>query len=217
MNRQFFTALMAEVSGNAQARKICLWCISISLLLLYACSKPDNPVAPLPPDPVDTTIVPVDTPKPVIELGRGFFKRNGKNWPGQFDCWRLQSDSSLIISTEFTWSNLLTETFRISDIPTRPGKYSFEESTIANRYNFIPQTIYAFSEVDLGIGNFKPDPVKAYLSYVEVLKYDTLKHQVEGRFSVFFRNYSTAPLWHSGVPDSVVVTQGVFHLEAKKL
>jgi hypothetical protein len=186
-------------------------------LLLSQCSKPEDPGAPPPDDPIDTTTTtPVDPNPPIIALGKGFFKKNGKNWPGKFEAWLVDSSRSLIVRTNFTWSNYIKETLLFFDCPAKPGKYEFESAPFFNDYNGIPQAEWLMSEIDLGLGDFKLDPDRWSKHYIEILRYDTAQQIVEGRFELFFRNYSQGPVY-GGEPDSVVITEGKFHLKAEKL
>jgi hypothetical protein len=185
-------------------------------LLLTQCSKPEDP-AVTKPDPVDTTnTTPVDPDPSIIALGKGAFKKNGINWPGKFEAYLVKDGQSLIISSKYTWANLITETLRFADCPARPGKYAFESAPFLNNFNDIPHATWAMSEIDLGFGNFQPDPDQWANHYLEVLRYDSAQQIVEGRFQVFFRNYSQGPVY-PGEPDSVVITEGKFHLKAEKL
>jgi hypothetical protein len=185
-------------------------------LLLTQCAKPEEP-AVTEPDPVDTTnTTPVDPDPSIIALGKGAFKKNGINWPGKFEAWLADSNQSVKIITEFKWANQLKETFALYDVPTKVGKYEFEYNLFTNAFNQIPQAYWLISEIDLGIGDYRLDTDIWASHYVEVLRYDSTTHIIEGKFNLLFRNYSQGPVY-PGEPDSVVITEGKFHLKAEKL
>ena len=185
------------------------------LLLAYLsnCQKNNLPIPGTPVDPVDTSIVVVDTA--LLPLGQGAVLKNGVAWNAPFEAWYYHSDSVFQIRAEIVHSNLLGEHFFIIDIPCKKKKYSLEYHTIANNRNLVPESFFAMSQdYDQGIGDFYVDTTRLD-NYLEVLHYDSTEQTAEGRFQVFMKKrYSDNP-W-PGVPDSIYLTEGKFHLKIKK-
>ena len=70
---------------------------------------------------------------------------------------------------------------------------------------------YTMANYDEGIGNFYPDSTRND-NYIEVLRFDTITNQVEGRFQLFMGK-DGGPSTVPGVPDSVFLTEGKFYLK----
>ena len=69
-------------------------------------------------------------------------------------------------------------------------------------------------ELDQPIGDFHVDTMR-HDHFIEVLRYDSIKNTVEGRFQVFLGKAPMSTDW-PGVPDSIFFTEGRFHLRIQK-
>lgn len=184
------------------------------IALFFACTK-EQPVPPIitPPDPVDTTIVPIDTY--IIGFGKSFVLKNNENWnvpieaksySGRYDNFRLRC--------KITDVNLRSQGFTIYDIPRKTGMYLMEYDFYWREGNLIPQPFFWISQdFDQNIGMYQVDTTKSG-SFIEVLYYDSLANVVEGRFQVFMGKESGQNAWN--VPDSIFLTAGKFHLKIQE-
>ncbi len=106
----------------------------------------------------------------------------------------------------------LREASFIQDIPLTLGKHTVKLVKLLSDFNNgIPDGLYTMAVYDEGIGNFIPDTTRTD-NFIEVLRFDTITNEVEGRFQVFMGKRggpSTVP----GVPDSVFLTDGKFYLK----
>ena len=185
------------------------------LLLAYLsnCQKNNLPIPGTPVDPVDTSVVVVDTA--LLPLGQGAVLKNGVVWNAPFEAWYYHSDSVFQVRASILYSNSLSEDLFITDIPCKKGKYIIEYMIFYNRRNLVPEAGFTMTQdFDQGIGNFYVDTTRLD-NYLEVLHYDSTEQTAEGRFQVFMKKrYSDNP-W-PGVPDSIYLTEGKFHLKIKK-
>jgi len=181
------------------------------IFMFFACTK-EQPVPPIvtPPDPKDTTIVPIDTH--IIELGKSTMLKNGILWspPVKANFFYNRFDN-FYLNYDILYANLRSETFSLEDIPCKPGKYAMEYSHYWNENNLVPQPQFLIvQDFDQLIGAYNLDTTRIN-NYVEVLKYDSITHIVEGRFQVFMGKDVTSNPWN--VPDSIFLTDGKFHLK----
>lgn len=180
------------------------------LLTLVNCKKNQIPVdAPL--DPVDTIQTHIDTSN--MELGKCFVLKNSEQWNVPFKCTYYRKDTTFRIDADILHSNLLEEHFMLRDIPCRPGRYSIEFfPSLAGLNNGLPESFFSYTyELDQPVGSFLIDTTRTD-HFVEVTQYDSLTKTVKGQFQVFLgKKPSSVPF--SGVPDSIFMTEGKFHLK----
>ena len=69
-------------------------------------------------------------------------------------------------------------------------------------------------DYDQPVGDFLIDTTRTD-HFIEVIKYDSTAHTVEGRFQVFLKKEPSNTIW-SGVPDSIFLTEGKFHLKIQE-
>ena len=184
-------------------------CVSASLFL-GNCRK-DNPLPSPPPDPIDTTDVPIDTPPitHVIDLGKHFVSKNNVPWTVQMKAYYYGDKKMFGLEAEHI-SNGFKESVNIYDVPTKVGKYEYEDALSAPYYNLIPQISFHTSyDGDQLVGSYSLDPTRPN-NYIEVVRYDSIKHIVEGRYQAILDNKS-APF--PNVPDSMFLLNGKFHLK----
>ncbi|HMX38739.1 MAG TPA: hypothetical protein PKD78_00365 [Saprospiraceae bacterium] len=179
-------------------------------LLLCFCKKDDNQVPTDPKPPV--------TVEPIIELGKASVLRNGKVYQGKMKSeYRNYGGTKAmgIYGSWFTQNGLVDEYFGIYDIPLAQGKYLIEPSlTVDNLGNGIPDGgIVWIVDTDQYTGDHILDTTRSRDHYIEVIRYDSLQHTLEGRFQVFFRCFSGNPPGLPGIPDTISFTQGKFHLK----
>lgn len=186
-------------------------CVSASLFL-GDCRKDTTPPTP-PPDPIDTTDVPIDTPpiNHVIDLGKHFVSKNNVPWTAQMKAYYNKYKNMVNLIAESKYSNGFEDMVDIRDVPIKPGKYQYEYSPGVAKYNnFIPQvSFYVNYDGDQLVGAFSIDTTKLG-NFVEVVRYDSIKHTIEGFYQArMFNRYSPFP----GVPDSMFLLNGRFHLK----
>ena len=159
------------------------------------------------PEPIDTTL------QHITELGIGTVVRNGIDWPVEFLAYYYGTSgkSSFQIRAKKIYPNSgLSESLFIQDIRSQSGFYKIQGWRLSNFGNKIPEAAYTMSNYDEGIGNFFPDTTRTS-NFIEVLRFDTLANEVEGRFQVFMGKNGDLPV--PGVPDSVFLTEGKFYLK----
>ncbi len=160
------------------------------------------------------TPIPVDTVKHIIELNQGTVLNNAVPWNATFISYYygFGSKSKFQLRMKKSLSNGLKESLFIQDIPGRLGTYPIKFGHSTPEYNDgIPDSAYGISNYDEGLGNFYPDTTRSD-NFIEVLRYDTLTNEVEGRFQVFM-GLRFGPSTLPGVPDSVFLTEGKFYLK----
>lgn len=109
-----------------------------------------------------------------------------------------------------TNSNGFEESIDIRDLPTQIGKYAYEHSIGGAYNNFIPQVAFFYTlDGDQLVGAYSIDLTRPN-NYIEVVRYDSINHIVEGRYQAILDNKS-APF--PGVPDSMFLLNGKFHLK----
>ncbi len=69
-------------------------------------------------------------------------------------------------------------------------------------------------DYDQPIGDFLIDTTRTD-HFIEVIKYDSTTQTVEGRFQVFLKKEPSNTVW-PGVPDSIFLTEGKFHLKIQE-
>ncbi len=164
------------------------------------------------PDPTDT-IVSIDTMHHIIGFGESVVLKNGILWNvpyATFYMGLLKKRFSIKGGNEY--SNGLSEVSFITDIPLTLGKHSITmETSLSDFNNGIADAGYTMAVYDEGIGSFRPDTTRTD-NFIEVLRFDTVTNEVEGRFQVFMGQWGAhSPV--SFVPDSVFLTEGKFYLK----
>lgn len=185
----------------------------INLFYIYNCGKPGL-VGHIIEDPVDSVVVPVDTP--LIHLGKAYVLKNGIDWEAPFEAWYYHADSVFQLRADITYSNLRGEHFFLTDIPCKAGKYPVEYFRYSNWQNQTPEAGFRITQdYDQGVGNYYTDSTRTD-HYIEVLRYDAKQKTVEGRFQLFFGKRASGGFQWPDVPDSIFLTEGKFHLNVKK-
>lgn len=174
----------------------------ILLGLLLGCTK-EKPVDPTDPTP------PVDTTTHIIELGKGSVLRNGMEWNANFSAKYYVTDKHRFYITASLKESGFDHDFTIADIVTSHGFQIFEPSTYWNGNNKIPEVSYFVSlDLDQQLNSYDIDSTRAN-QFIELLRYDSIHHIVEGRFQTFLEGPNT--WWF--LPDSMAMTEGKFHLK----
>lgn len=177
------------------------------LALCAACSKnkSEEPIGPPPP--------PIDTITHVIELGKVSVLKNGVSWEASFYAkYYPDNRSNFFISGKLAHANSLEEGFRLGDILCKKGVYPVERNHYLRLDNDVPESNFYFTlDGDQLLNGYNIDTTRAN-QYVEVLRYDSITHVVEGRFQTFLEGPTT---W-AFLPDSIAMTEGKFHLKIKE-
>jgi hypothetical protein len=190
--------------------------VMAALIWLSACQKNSAPEVDPPIDPIDTTIVVVPIDTHLIELGKVFVRKNGAIWNVPFRALKYHSDSAFLFTGKYLYPNLVSQTLIVNDIPTKPGQYNLEFwPNGSNKYaNQIPHGGFSmFYDSDQPVGLFYLDSLRTD-HFIEVVRYDSVNHTVEGRFQAFFRIDS--PTTFPNVPDTISFTEGRFHLKIEQ-
>lgn len=183
----------------------------VAFLFLENCRK-DTPPPTTPPDPIDTTDVPIDTPPitHVIDFGKHFVSKNNTAWTPKPKALYYKDKKMFSLIAESINTDGLEESIDISDIPAKIGKYTYEYFPGSPYYNFIPQVAFFHTlDGDQLVGAYSIDLTRPD-NYIEVVRYDSVNHIVEGRYQAILDNKS-APF--PGVPDSMFLLNGRFHLK----
>ena len=183
----------------------------VAFLLFGNCHK-DTPPPATPPDPIDTTEVPIDTPpiSHVIDFGKHFVSKNNAPWTAKMKAYYSEHRNMITLIARATNSNGLEESIDIRDLPTTVGKYAYEYFPGGAYNNFIPQLgFHMVLDLDQLVGAYSIDLTRPN-NYIEVVRYDSVNHIVEGRYQAILDNKS-APF--PGVPDSMFLLNGKFHLK----
>ncbi|MBK8557312.1 MAG: hypothetical protein IPL65_16790 [Lewinellaceae bacterium] len=184
---------------------------------LMSCGKETQP-DPVTPELVDTITTPIDTVQHIIEFGKAVMWKNGSSyyWPGTIAA-NYQGDS---ISSRFRLrgtsivGNGYIENISINDIPCQKGKLPIELFNSDNFKNFIPEALYSIVyDGDQILSYYQVDTTRTD-HYIEILRYDSVEHIVEGRFQLFMGKTQDSN-WLS-TPDSILLTGGKFHLKIKE-
>ena len=181
-----------------------------------SCGK-EPQVTPVPPDPVDTVSTPIDTVQHIIDFGKATMWKNGSSyyWPGTIEAY-YQGDSVSrfrLRGTSFV-GNGYVENISINDIPFQKGKLSIELFNSNNFKNYIPEALYSIVyDGDQILSYYQVDTTRTD-HFIEILRYDSVEHIVEGRFQLFMGKVYDAN-WGS-TPDSILLTGGKFHLKIKE-
>jgi hypothetical protein len=167
------------------------------------------------PIPIDTVVV-IDTTHHVIEFGKSSMIKNGVLFTTPFKAGFFgNTKNKFYISCRFLNQNSLTGSVGFLDIGCKLGKYPIENSMIGDLDNYIPNGLIGYMfEGDQPAGTFLPDTTRND-HYIEILRYDSLTQIVEGTFQVFM---GKQPTNHDyvGLPDSIFITEGKFHLKIKE-
>lgn len=180
----------------------------LPILYILACSKESHQSDPVTP-------LPFDTIHHIVDIGKISVLRNEMNWtvngtalsysdfPHQFSIKSIQNIYPGVV-----------ESFYLADIPFLTGKYKVEKSANSSMGNSIPQLIIGWVlDHDQVLGSITTDTTDVN-NFVEVIRFDSIQHTVEGRFQVHLINYTSStngsiyPL-----PDSLRLTDGKFYLK----
>jgi hypothetical protein len=174
----------------------------ILLGLLIGCTK-EKPVDPTDPTP------PVDTTTHIIELGKGSVLRNGMEWNANFSAKYFVNNKSRFVIYADLQETGFDHSLSISDISTLIGMQNIERPNFWNRNNGVPNASYfVILDQDQVINTYKSDSTRTN-QFIELLRYDSIHHIVEGRFQTFLEGPNT--WWF--LPDSLAMTEGKFHLK----
>ena len=189
----------------------------ILLAFLFQCKKNQQPTVDTPDEPVDTVHTPVDTVIHLIDLGKVSVFKNGILWDVPFQAWAQKNpDGRFMLRGQMSYSNSISESFLIQDIPLRVGKYPIQFfPMLTNLNNKIPESVFVMMhEQDEPIGDFLVDTTRID-HYIELIRVDSNTQIVEGTFQVFLGKKAMTLQW-PGVPDSLYLTEGKFHLKVQK-
>jgi hypothetical protein len=181
-------------------KHILLPCLLIALLAGCTKEKPVDPSEPTPP---------VDTTTHIIELGKGSVSRNGTPWDAVFSAQYFVNNKSRFVIKASLKENGFDHSLKISDISTAIGVQNIERPNFWNGNNGVPHVYYfVYLDLDQEINTYKGDSTRSN-QYIELLRYDSINHIVEGRFQTFLEGPNT--WWF--LPDSMAMTEGKFHLK----
>jgi hypothetical protein len=187
---------------------------AIGLLFSY-CNKKATIIDPIvtPPTPIDTTITEIDTIKSVIEFGKSSMKKNGILWNIPIKAKFYDSTkSSFSLIARIVNPNSITGSLGILHIKAQKGNLPIEYYSYSNFNNNLPEGFIGFMfEQDQPIGDFHVDSTR-FNHFVEILKYDSTTHIVEGTFQMFLGKSPTSVPF-PGIPDSIFITEGKFNLK----
>ena len=186
---------------------------AITMLFLTVKCKKNQSLVNLPIEPIDTVKVPVDSF--IIELGKAFVLKNGIPWNAPFESWYHKNTRSRFqIRAKITSPSLRSESLFLHDVPCKIGKYPIEFYAFQNGNNQIPDCIFIImQDYDQPVGDYMVDTTRTD-HFMEVIRYDSVARTVEGRFQVFLGKKPVDVPW-PGAPDSVLFTQGKFHLKVQ--
>ena len=164
------------------------------------------------PEPIDT-IVPIDTIKHIIDFGQSSVLKNSILWDVPYRAYyEYLTRKRFSFRASKQYSSGLRETAFITDIPLAVGRHSVRMvRSFGDFNNGVADGGYTMANYDEGIGNFYPDSTRND-NYIEVLRFDTITNQVEGRFQLFMGK-DGGPSTVPDVPDSVFLTEGKFYLK----
>ncbi|HAD11113.1 MAG TPA: hypothetical protein DCF33_01620, partial [Saprospirales bacterium] len=169
--------------------------------LLVGCTK-ETPI-----DPTGPTL-PVDTATHIIELGKGSALRNGMPWNAAYSAHYYSNDRSRLFLFAKFKENGFDHSFSIDDISLYKNLQSIERPTLWNGNNGITEASYfVVLDEDQLFNSYKVDSTRTN-QFIEILRYDSVEHIVEGRFQTFLEGPNS---W-SFLPDSMAITEGKFHL-----
>ena len=181
--------------------------ISIILLCtaaLCSCSRPDME------DPSEPY-------QPIIELGKVAMDRDSLPWTATFEgvYTNAPGNSAFSCFAETFGSNGILEIVGLADIPTKVGIYRFGK-TPDWFLPLVPKAQIAWSiDGDQFLGMVSADSTYYEDNRVEVVRYDSVAHTVEGRFQVRLRTISGTPGAY-GLPEQISLTNGRFHLKIEE-
>ena len=171
---------------------------------LTACSKNDTETPIIDPPPMDTLTH-------IIELGKTSVLSNGVPWNGIFSASYVPNDRRRFYIRGNLSLNGFDHRLSIGDISSKTGLQEVERGNLWNGSNGIPEVIYHVSlDQDQLLNFYLVDSTRSN-QFVEILRYDSINHIVEGRFQTFLEG----PTTYSFLPDSIAMTEGKFHLKIK--
>jgi hypothetical protein len=181
-------------------KHILLPCLLIALLAGCTKEKPVDPSEPTPP---------VDTTTHIIELGKGSVSRNGTPWDAVFSAHLNTVDKNRFSLIARLNEDGFDHKLSISDVSILPGLQFIENKGLGNGNNGIPNARYSvWLDMDQQLNSYNVDSTRSN-QYIELLRYDSINHIVEGRFQTFLEGPNT--WWF--LPDSMAITEGKFHLK----
>ncbi|MBL7807247.1 MAG: hypothetical protein JNN28_05520 [Saprospiraceae bacterium] len=170
--------------------------------LFLECTK-EKSLDPVPP------VIPVDTVTHIIEFGKATVKRNGPLWKAAFSARYYSNQKARFYLEAELNENNYDHRFVISDISAIPGYQTIEGKKWGNGNNSIPNADYFVTlHLDALINSFQVDSTRSN-QFIEILRYDSVQHIVEGRFQTFLEGPNN--LWF--LQDTVSLTEGKFHLK----
>lgn len=177
-----------------------------ALLLTAGSCQKSEPISQE-PDPVE----------PIIELGKVAMDRDGQPWTADFQAkyYYFPENTAIGLIAEIQYPNSIEEFVYLGDIPCEPGLYNIEKGNNFTFGNSIPQASMSWLlDGDQSLGGMSADTTH-HDNFVEVIRYDSREDIVEGKFQVYLKNRwaSSPPL---GLPDSVRLTNGRFHLKIEE-
>lgn len=191
--------------------KYLLFSVLLLAVLFPNCKKEQIIIkTPVPPD----TIVHIDTLQHIIGLNQGSVLKNGALWDATCISYYfgLGTKGKFQLRMGKNPGSEFSEFFYIADIPGKPGRYAIKYHQTLDEFNDgIPDAAFSISNYDAGLGHFHPDTTRTN-NFIEVLRYDTINNEVEGRFQIFM-GLDDSPSTEPGVPDSVFLTDGKFYLK----
>lgn len=178
----------------------------LSLPFFVCCSKKQNPIIGS-----EEPVAPVHIP--IIELGKGAVLKDGTSWNLNFESFYYKSDTAFQIRAEKYTGNI-REFFFVLDIPLKQGIYSMEYFSLWTQNNLIPDPAVTYTvDGDQGADTYFVDTTRND-HFLEVIRVDKEAKTAEGRFQLFLKK---KPIVNGlGLPDTMALTQGKFHLLVKQ-
>ncbi len=181
---------------------LCIFFLFIAALLSCSRAEIEAPEAPY---------------QPVIELGHVAMDRDSQAWTAGFTCAYTYAPETSAFSfyAETYRQNNILEIISFDDIPTQTGIYHFGK-TLIWAVPLIPKTLISWSiDGDQLLGMLSADSTYYQDNRVEVIRYDSVAHTVEGRFQVRLRTFYGTPAAY-GLPEEISLTNGRFHLKLEE-
>jgi hypothetical protein len=160
-------------------------------------------------------VIQAPVPTPLIQLGKVSYKNNGQTITKEYVCNRPDGYPNgfcfILINNKRSGSGL-AETFDLSNIPLKQGKYEIFDSSPSSIFGNKPYVSSAWAVDEDQSTAFLSSSTKYPSDFVEVVRYDSIQNIIEGRFEVHLESlYNTDPNWN--IPDSMHITEGVFHIK----
>ena len=181
---------------------LCIFFLFIAALLSCSRAEIEAPEAPY---------------QPVIELGHVAMDRDSQAWTATFEgvYTNAPNNSAFSCFAETVRSNGIMEIVGLADIPTQVGIYHFGKTPDWS-LPFVPKAQIAWLiDGDQFLGMLSADSTYYQDNRVEVIRYDSVEHTVEGRFQVRLRTFYGTPAAY-GLPEEISLTNGRFHLKLEE-